>query len=254
MVIEEEQLTGEAQPNNMTLLIDADTILYATCAVLEEETSEGYVINLDLAENTIKEKLAYMKKRTGCGSALLFFTGGRNFRFDLYPDYKGNRKEVRHPAGREELKQRLSERYSNVVIVDCWEADDAVVALKVNAPDAYLLSATDKDVLQGVAGRHYNYNKDVFITTTEERARFWPYFQCITGDPSDNIKGVPGLGPKKALQFISPEMDEQQLWRGVLSAYASKDLGEEEALLNMRMVNMLQTRTGRLVLWDPKVR
>lgn len=262
VILEEVSLTGNRAPNNLTLLIDADTILFATCSVLETEDlhpnfpcekyeEDRYTIDLEEVVDTILDKIAYMKKRTGCQEVELYLTGDNNFRYEIYPDYKGNRANTRRPEGLKEVKQLLVERYENVHIIEGIEADDIVCYFKRLAPEKYLLSSIDKDVLNACAGEHYNYNRDEFLIISEDYARYWPYFQCITGDTTDNIKGAKGLGPKKAPLFISEEMEEKELWQGVLKAYEKTGQSEEEAILNMRLVHMLQWDGAQIVLWTP---
>lgn len=259
-LFEEERVNGNEPENDKILLIDADTIVYAICSVLEEEDlhpnwpaeqyeEERYTVNLEHAEQLILEKLAFMKNRTGCKEVAFWLSGPNNFRYEIFPNYKTNRKKMRHPAGRQELTKLLCDKYANCFLTDGWEADDEVVYRKHNFPDKYLLAAIDKDVIGATPGRHYNYNKDIFIVTSRESAVFWPYLQCITGDTSDGLKGVPGIGPKKALGFINEEMNEEELWKGVVEAYTSKGLSEKDALVTMYMVNMHQLHENKIVLW-----
>ena len=262
MLFEEETIVGNRPINNLILLVDADTILFATCSVLEEEDlhpnfpcenydEPRYTVDLEEVEATILDKLAYMKSRTGCQEVELYLTGDSNFRYGIYPEYKGNRSNTRRPEGLKEIKQLLMEKYGNVHICEGIEADDMVCYLKAQAPSKYMLSSIDKDVLNACSGEHYNYNKDEFLVVDDQFARYWPFFQCITGDTTDNIKGAKGLGPKKAPLFISEDMEEAALWKGVLEAYAKQGQSEEEAILNMRLVHMLQWNGEKIVLWEP---
>lgn len=259
---EEVSLTGNRAPNDLTLLIDADTILFATCSVLETEDlhpnfpceryeEDRYTIDLEEVVATILDKISYMKKRTGCQEVELYLTGDNNFRYEIYPEYKGNRANTRRPEGLKEVKLLLMERYENVRTIEGTEADDIVCYLKRQTPEKFMLSSIDKDVLNACPGEHYNYNKDEFLVVEESYARYWPYFQCITGDTTDNIKGAKGLGPKKAPLFISEEMDEKELWQGVLAAYEKTGQSVEDAILNMRLVHMHQWNGEQVVLWEP---
>lgn len=260
----EEQVGGDEPPNDKILLIDADTIVYATASVMEEEElhpnwpnenydEPRYKLDLEAAENVIIEKLNYMKQRTGCQELQLYFTTSRehNFRYKIFPQYKAGRKEVRHPAGIDQMKKLLIDKYENAFACVSYEADDEVVYLKAKDPDKYVLAAIDKDVLNAVPGRHYNYNKDTFVETDHKAAKHWPYLQCIIGDPGDGIKGVPGIGEKRAANFVDPGMNEKDMWQGVVKAYESKGLTEEDAIITMQLVNMHQLRTKKIKLWKP---
>lgn len=274
--------------NSLVALIDADTLVFTACLNTEEEveilpeefytkeqweeiladpqfdekTHTTHTIDMDLAVAKAEEKLQRIMDKTGCITCELHFTGGReNFRYDVYTDYKANRTGSRPPAGLRELKQLMLERYTSTISTK-WEADDMVVYLKNKKPDDYLLVAVDKDVLNAVPGRHFNYyeslhhNKEMkFIEIDEDHARVWPYKQAIMGDPGDNIPGCKGIGPKKSDKFVNASMTDTELWEGVVAAWESKGHTAIDALITMNLVNMnlLQEIEGELqiVKWTP---
>lgn len=255
--------------NDKIALIDADTIAFTACLNAEEELevlAESFYTPeewLELQENydpitdayyesdpemriaRADEKIQKILEQTGCQEMELHFTGGRdNFRYQMHAEYKANRKGMRTPTGLVDLKNVLVEKYGGIIHTK-WEADDAVVYHKRENPDKYILVAMDKDVIYSVPGKHFNYyesghyNIDMkWVTTTKETARMWPYMQCILGDTSDNIQGVKGIGPKKALKFIADDMTPEQLWEGVVKAWESKGLEEVDAMITMNLVNM----------------
>lgn len=270
--------------NDKIALIDADTLAWTSALAAQQEVSvmpkEFYSdiewdaiitnptfdeesmtykqIDLDIAMSMAEEKLKRIYELSGCRKCELHFSGGKkNFRYMIFPEYKANRKAMLIPDGLYDLKLKLCEQYSGIIHQD-WEADDYVVYAKKSSPETYILCAVDKDVLNSLAGRHFNYyesgifKKDMhYIETSPETARLWPYLQCITGDSSDGIEGVKGLGPKKAAAFLNEAWSDEELWEGVLRAYRSKNISEDTALLNMRLVNMHQIVMGEIRLWSP---
>jgi DNA polymerase-1 len=234
-----------------------------TNATYDEESMTYKLIDLELALQYADEKLKRIYELTGCRVCELHFSGGReNFRYLIFPNYKANRKGMAIPDGLGDLKVALCQKYTGFIHTK-WEADDFVVYRRKYYPDDYLLCAVDKDVLNSIEGKHFNYyesgvfNKDMkFVETSEGTAKVWPYLQCIMGDSSDGIEGVKGLGPKKAALFVNEEMDEEELWEGVLKAYRSKNMDESTAMLNMRLVNMHQLFSAdgeiEIALWGPK--
>lgn len=267
--------------NGMIALIDADTLAWTSALAaqqemqvlpdtfytdieldaikanptFDEESMTYSIIDLDIAMSLAREKLNRIYELSGCRECEMHFSGGRdNFRYMIFPDYKANRKGMKIPDGLYELKVKLCEEFNGTIHTQ-WEADDWVVyAIKAFAKK-YVLCAVDKDVLNSVAGRHFNYyesgvfGKDMrYIETAPEVAKLWPYLQCITGDTSDGIAGVKGLGPKKALNFINDTWPHKELWEGVIKAYKGDDT---TAKLNMRLVNMHQLVDGKLQLWEP---
>jgi len=260
---------GEQLPekNDKIALIDADTVAFTACLAAQEELADGeFIIDDTEALKIAEEKIQRILDRTGCMTAELHFTGGReNFRYAIFPEYKANRTKegaAKAPVGLKECKANLMERYDSTMSLK-WEADDMVVHLKAENPDKYIMCAIDKDVIKCLPGRHFNYyesrhfNKDMhFVEVAEGEARMWPYLQCILGDTSDNVPGVKGLGPKKALKFVNENMTHEELWEGVCRAWDSKGLTEEAATLTMQLVNMhCLVKDGenfKIDLWSPK--
>jgi 5'-3' exonuclease len=56
--------------------------------------------------------------------------------------------------------------------------------------------------------------------------------QCLQGDRSDNIKGIPGIGPKKAERILEGCVTEYDLFKAVRNAYGN----DEEFLMNGRVL------------------
>jgi 5'-3' exonuclease len=124
-------------------------------------------------------------------------SGKGNFRRDLFPDYKANRKKDEDP---ERVKlfadayEFLREELEAVPAIG-QEADDLLATWQTEDPG--IIISIDKDMLQ-VPGTHFN-NKDwQYIEVTEDEANYNLHKQILMGDPSDNIKGLPRIGAKKA--------------------------------------------------------
>jgi DNA polymerase-1 len=245
------------------LLIDADTIVYATCSGCEYGDDEaGYEINIEEAFEVANTKINNYVEITGCKDFELHFTSGKNFRYTLTPNYKSNRKDTRYPSGLRELKSLLVEHNPTKAFIHSdYEADDIVCMLKREYPEKYILCSVDKDVFNGVSGIHFNYYENLkykilmsWVETTPEEAIRWPYLQCLMGDSADGIAGVKGIGPKKAEAILGSTRDEKILWRNTLKAYLDNKQTEKEAILNMRLVNMHQvTKEHNLELWTEKL-
>jgi hypothetical protein len=223
---EETIPTKHPENKNKLALVDADTIAYAVCSVCESGDDEaGYLIDLDYALQTAKDKITGMLSDTGCGSAELHFTIGKNFRYIITDTYKANRTEQRTPEGLRDLKELLVSEYPGSLIHTDIEADDHVVWAKKYNPDKYILCAVDKDVYNSVRGTHWNYFarakgknkwgtelpeiKPSWHTTTTEESLVWFYMQVLMGDAGDGIKGIKGCGPLGAIKVLVPELEKR---------------------------------------------
>ena len=129
-------------------------------------------------------------------------SGKGNFRREIFPDYKANRKKEEDP----EVKELFSKAYEflreelEAIPAIGQEADDLLAIWQTEDPG--IIVSIDKDMLQ-VPGTHFN-NKDwKYIEVTEEEANYNLHKQILMGDTSDNIKGLPRVGPKKAESLLS---------------------------------------------------
>ncbi|WP_428937079.1 DNA polymerase I [Fontivita pretiosa] len=137
------------------------------------------------------------------------------FRKQLYPDYKANRKET--PSDFFPQEQRIIRIVRDAgVPIFCkpgCEADDliATIAQKLcdRGFDIYLVSR-DKDLRQ-ILGEHiymYDPQADEVIDAAKLRQKlgYGPEqaveVQTLTGDPTDNVPGIPGVGEKTAARLI----------------------------------------------------
>ena len=253
IVVDNDHLKPDT--SEMTLLVDADTVAYATCSACEYGDDEsGWFIDLPSALIVAQEKVALLLELSGCKDVELHFTSGKNFRYLLTDTYKSNRSSTRYPEGLREMKDLLE----GTINTD-YEADDIVCMLKREYPDKYIVCAVDKDVLNGVPGIHFNYYNSLkyninmkWLVTDEETSTQWPYLQCLMGDSADGITGIKGVGPAKAKKLLLGITDETIMWNTVKQAYTDAGQEESEALLNMRLVHMHQlTKDKELHLWTP---
>lgn len=112
--------------------------------------------------------------------------------------YKGNRdntpRPVHYAAARDYIRT-----YFNTEVHEVIEADDA---LAMNQTPDTVICSIDKDLLQ-IEGKHYNWVKGVKLLIKPRAAlcRLWE--QVLTGDGTDNIPGIRGIGPVKATKMIA---------------------------------------------------
>jgi DNA polymerase-1 len=202
----------------MIALVDADSLLYKIGFTFQEKTDwgegEGVSVTADIqsAKVAIDGQIEAIRFATGCDEVELWLTGGDNFRHTIVDDYKANRtadKPILHTG----LWQHLVDNYDTKVAMG-YEADDKVVYLKKHYPDDYFLCAIDKDILYQCVGTHFNYNKGETVTTTPKEALRFFFFQCLVGDPTDNYKGVTGIGKVGANKLLDIAEDTKQpLWK-----------------------------------------
>lgn len=171
-----------------------------------------------------------------------YLSGERNFRYDLFPDYKANRINMVKPIHYQAVRSEIA-RYGGVDITDGIEADDAVCIGAwdcINNDIPYIVASPDKDLLQ-IPGVHYRMNEEAPVELDSWEADFNFYSQLLTGDTSDNIPGIKGLGPVKAAALLNECEDERDMYRVCLDQWQD----EETMLLSANLLYLLRKPDDR---------
>jgi DNA polymerase-1 len=171
----------------------------------------------------------------------LFVTGEGNFRYQIYPEYKGNRPKER-PQHLHACKSHLVHEFG-ALCSNGREADDeiGIAAYKhLELGDDYTIVSIDKD-LNMIEGLHYSPEitrggkvvKEArrYHVSPTDAIRFF-YYQLLVGDTTDNIKGVAGVGKVKAERALSGLTTERDLYDVVQGLYGS----EEEMEMNAKVL------------------
>jgi len=208
----------------MKLFIDADYIVYKSCAGAETEIDWGddvIVVTSKFSEaykNVQKELINIQLEFGGFAQPILFFSDSKNFRKDILDTYKGHRNRKK-PCGYKRVINSLMNEY-RVIQLASLEADDAMGIYATKYPGNIIVSP-DKDMRQ-IPGEIFNMT-DRFTVTPEEGAK-WHLIQTLAGDQTDGYSGVPGIGIKRAVALF--EQDGYS-WQTVVKAFADKGLGED---------------------------
>jgi len=238
----------------MSLLIDADYIVYKCCAAAETEIDWGddvIVVSSRFSEayDKVQRELFNIATDLGCfDDSILFFTDSINFRKRIDPAYKGHRNRKK-PCGYRRVINKLKEDYQ-VVVMPELEADDAL-GIYATKEQGHIICSPDKDMRQ-IPGDLYDLSTGV-VTLTKEEGDRWHLIQTLAGDQTDGYSGVPGFGIKRAVSFFE---ENGYSWSSVVSAFASKELDESVALQNARLAKILQHTdydftSQSIILWTP---
>ena len=152
-------------------------------------------------------------------SRFLFIMDGKgpNFRHELFPAYKAQRGPtpeglVAQLAPVRELLETLG---LPVLVSSGCEADDCIASLtaRFRKERPVVILGADKDLKQCLGENVTLWDpgsKEEKITTLQSfreesgmEPSSWPDYQAIIGDSSDNIPGIPGIGPKTATELFS---------------------------------------------------
>lgn len=195
--------------------------------------------DLGIAIYRMNELLDQILEKTGATAFHAYLTGEDNFRKQIYPEYKANRTQPK-PVHLEACRH-YAIKEMNAEAEYGLEADDL---LGINQTEDTIICSLDKDLLQ-IPGKHFQWaingngwsKDDTFIEQQEADANYHFYKQCLMGDPSDNIKGIPKIGPKTAEKMLAGIFAEQDLFDTVRKAYNN----DEEFLKNARCLWILRS-------------
>jgi hypothetical protein len=165
---------------NKKLIIDADSLLYQACYTNNDGTSEEIINSFKAKANNIFMACGHL-----CDSYIMLFTKG-SFRYELYPEYKQNRKDKEVHVHFSFLVDWVKSNY-NTYTDDYYEADDLVGILNNLYPNS-VIACIDHDIYQ-IEGLFYNYhyNRSRLEVVDSVRANR-QYYELMFGDVGDNIK------------------------------------------------------------------
>ena len=174
--------------------------------------------------------------------AVIFDSARKNFRNEIFSDYKANRSEAPDdlvPQFDFIRKSVLAFNLPSVELLN-YEADD-LIATYVNqildTGDKVTIVSSDKDLMQLYKKdvRIYDPMKNKFINQEDIDKKFGVKpeqiidVQALAGDPSDNVPGVPGIGIKTASELINKYKNLENLLKNAESIKQNK---RRETLLN----------------------
>ena len=197
------------------ILVDGSSYLYrAFHAMPSLANSKGQ--NTGAVYGVINMLRRMLRDFPGAPVVMIFDAKGKTFRDDLYPQYKANR-----PPMPDELREQIAPLHAIVeamglpmLVIDGVEADDVIGTLAHQSTELgmdCIISTGDKDMAQLV-------NQHVTLMNTMDNSTLDPQgvvdkfgipperiidYLTLVGDSVDNIPGVPKVGPKTAVKWLT---------------------------------------------------
>lgn len=165
----------------------------------------------------------------GTNECVIYLKGETNFRDELFPDYKKNREGTRKPHHITTVRKWLEKNYETVT-AEGMEVDDCLGIAQCAADDnTTVIISHDKD-LDMIPGWHVRLKRGgehdkYYITDEEGMYKF--YCQVLTGDSTDNIKGLAKVGPKTAAKILSGHTPDEYA-ELVKAEYLSRGYSEKD--------------------------
>ncbi len=202
------------------LLFDGHSLAYrAFYGIPELTTRDGRPVNA--IYGFLRVLLKTLREFPAAYAGVVFDAGGETHRHRLYPQYKATRKEIPDELAAQltPLEELLDALGIPVIYREGVEADDLIGTIARRAADrglTALITTSDKDLAQLVdekialirpAGRRPTGEIELFdAERVIEKYGVPPIrivdYLALIGDSSDNIPGVPGVGPKTAAKLL----------------------------------------------------
>lgn len=244
----------------MLAIIDGDTLVYKSCPGRKKvNKNQEAIISVDDAGNksqefTEKENriytgivwdnfvngLARIMSHTMATDYVMAIKGIGNFRLDLYPLYKSNRKAHVHSEFQiVNVIRELCANHGYAVRADGCEADDYIRIWAEQAKaggNPHIICAGDKDLLciPGLHCRIKSLQEFEVIEVSPFEAKRNFYQQLLSGDMTDFIPGIPGLGPITAKKILADCRTEEEMQEIVVGSYIVE---YEDKWRNMLLIN-----------------
>ena len=247
-------------PNHLVIIDGLSFLFRAYHAVRSGLTkTDGTPVNALYGFCQMMLKVVDDLKPDACAVAL--DSVGRTFRKDMYEEYKAHRPPP-DPEMLVQLRmfQPLVEAFGiPAVRVEGVEADDIIATMVAHERKAHgdaarvTIVSSDKDLMQLIGGsvKMLDTLKDKWVGPEQVVEKFGVgpdkvvEVQALIGDSSDNVPGVPGIGPKTAAELIGQFGDLEGIYAALAEVKRDKlrenlATHREDAFLSRRLVCLKQ--------------
>ncbi len=202
-------------PQAPVFLMDGTAFIYrAFYANREMRRSDGFPTNALYV--TARLLLRLLREEAPAHFLMLLDGRGPHFRHEIFPLYKANRDATPEDLTRqfEPIRRFVGALGLPLEISQGCEADDCIASLaaRFSAQRSVVIVGADKDLRQCLKPNVFLWDpalkeeKLVSLKSFEEESGLtpaqWPDMQALLGDSSDNIPGIPGVGPKTAAKIL----------------------------------------------------
>ena len=268
MAINFSSLGNQVQNGNL-LIVDGLNVAFRWKHSKQLEYKHDYVRTV--------ESLA---KSYDCGNIVVLADGGSTYRKNLSPDYKANRSEKYAEQTAQEKAEfaqfmgefknafsQLEKRGHLTIRQDGLEADDLaawIVGKKAEfGIDQIWMVSSDRDwdllIQDGVSRFSTVTRKEITLDNWDDHYDVEPSMyltqKCLAGDTGDNVPGIAGIGPKRAISLIEQYGDLFDIYNAcpIDSKYKfiqSLNENADRLLLNAELMDLVSYSEQALIEAD----
>jgi 5'-3' exonuclease len=191
-----------------------------------------------------------------------------SLRRDMYPDYKAKRRRnkseddialdnMAYPQFHRLEKTILPALgFRNIFSAKGYEADDIIASIVKGNNHNFVIASSDKDIWQllrkNVMIHHPAAHKTITIESFISEYGFyptlWPKVLALAGDSSDGIEGIPGVGLKRAVEYVRGNATPGAFW----VARIQSPNGQAIVTRNMQLIKLPFSRVPSFnITWGP---
>lgn len=253
-------MSAEKKPT--LLLIDGHSLAFRAFYALSPDSFKNQAgQHTNAVHGFISMLLTLMENEKPTHICVAFDVSRESFRTKEYPDYKGNRGETPEEfIGQTELLvEALAAMRITSVSRDGYEADDLIASLASKGEQAgmnVLIVSGDRDTFQLISDQTkilYPIKGVMNLARMDDKAVFEKYgvtakqyqdLAALVGETSDNLPGIPGVGPKTAAKWLQTYGDLESILKSAdqITGKVGESLREkrELAVRNRRLNNLVR--------------
>lgn len=259
-----DQMAANLNPNNV-LIVDALNLAFRW-KPYKAKKGEKQAKVTPFADDFVKTVKSLAKSYNCAKIIVAADQGGSLYRREIFPDYKGNRKDLYKDdsAEEKEITRQFFDEYERVVAAcdqnftllryQGVEADDIAAYIVSKRRDFGIeqiwLISSDRDwdllIADDVSRFSTVTRKEQTVETWDNVVPIEDYltYKCLVGDKGDNVPGVDGVGPKRAASIIAEHgsvfdiVDACPL-PGKYKYIASLNAFKDQLLVNVELMDLL---------------
>jgi len=153
--------------------------------------------------------------------------------------YKGNRDSAPRPTHLKAVREYLTRKW-HATLAEGQEADDCIGIYATSNPGSVIVSI-DKDLRQ-IPATHYNWVDKEEIVIDKKTGDLNFFVQVLTGDKTDNVPGIAGVGPVTAAKILEGAQSRKECWARIEARYKEEygDDGLKHAIETANLVWILR--------------
>jgi len=211
------------------LIIDSHSIAHTLKHTMDDLTNDEKKVGIIFG---FLKQILSLSKRFDTNKFIFCWDSKKSNRRDTYPTYKQNRNTVQTIEEQQlnnlafsqfgEIRRKVLPRlgFKNNFIQTGIEADDIIAVIAKNIGCEATIVSTDQDLYQLLTPKISIFSHktkklitdELFIENYSITPEEWVKVKQIAGCSTDNVKGINGIGEKRAINFIKNELKTDSVW------------------------------------------